>query len=105
MGIVLKGFESSLNRYVAIKILAPRLATNDIARNRFAREARAAAVVLHENVIAIHRVDEGHGLPFLAMPYIAGISLQKRVDAPGSFAFCGPTATRAQRMLATSHPA
>lgn len=83
MGIVLKGFESSLNRYVAIKILAPRLATNGTARKRFAREAKAAAAVLHENVIAIHRVDEWHGLPFLVMPYIAGVSLQKRIDDEG----------------------
>jgi serine/threonine protein kinase len=83
MGIVLKGFESSLNRYVAIKVLAPRLATNGTARMRFAREARAAAAVLHENVIAIHRVDEWHGLPFLVMPYVAGVSLQKRIDEDG----------------------
>ena len=38
---------------------------------------------LHENVIAIHRVDEWHGLPFLVMPYIAGVSLQKRIDDEG----------------------
>jgi len=83
MGIVLKGFESSLNRYVAIKVLAPRLATNGAARNRFSREAQAAAAVRHDNVIAVHRVDEWHGLPFLVMPYVAGISLQKRIDAEG----------------------
>lgn len=83
MGIVLKGFESSLNRYVAIKILAPRLATNGAARKRFAREAQAAAAVRHDNVIAVHRVDEWHGLPFLVMPYVAGISLQKRIDTEG----------------------
>ncbi len=83
MGIVLKGFESSLNRYVAIKILAPRLATNGAARKRFSREAQAAAAVRHDNVIAVHRVDEWHGLPFLVMPYVAGISLQKRIDAEG----------------------
>ncbi len=83
MGIVLKGFEASLNRYVAIKVLAPRLATNGSARQRFAREAQAAAAVLHENVVAIHRVDEFHGLPFLVMPYVAGISLQRRIDDEG----------------------
>jgi serine/threonine protein kinase len=83
MGIVLKGFEASLNRYVAIKILAPRLATNGSARKRFAREAQAAAAVRHDNVIAIHRVDEWHGLPFLVMPYAGGISLQKRIDCDG----------------------
>lgn len=83
MGIVLKGFERSLNRYVAIKILAPRLATNGSARKRFAREAQAAAAVRHDNVIAIHRVDEWHGLPFLTMPYVGGVSLQKRIDSEG----------------------
>ncbi|MCA9183528.1 MAG: serine/threonine protein kinase, partial [Planctomycetales bacterium] len=83
MGIVLKGLERSLNRYVAIKILAPRLATNATARLRFAREARAAAAVLHENVVAIHRVAEAHGLPFLVMPYFVGESLQQRIDRAG----------------------
>ncbi len=83
MGIVLKGFEGSLHRYVAIKVLAPRLATNGTARQRFAREAQATAAVRHDNVIAIHRVDDWHGLPFLVMPYVAGISLQKRIDTQG----------------------
>ena len=83
MGIVLKGFEASLNRYVAIKVLAPRLATSGAARKRFSREAQAAAAVRHDNVIAVHRVDEWHGLPFLVMPYVAGVSLQKRIDEEG----------------------
>ncbi|MEQ1824409.1 MAG: protein kinase [Pirellula sp.] len=84
MGIVLKGFEASLNRFVAIKVLAPRLATNGSARHRFAREAQAAAAVRHENVIAIHRVDDWHGLPFLVMPYVGGLSLQRRLETEGS---------------------
>lgn len=83
MGIVLKGFESALNRFVAIKVLAPRLATSEAARKRFAREAQAAAAVIHENVIAIHRVDQAHGLPFLVMPYLGGVSLQQRIDREG----------------------
>ena len=83
MGVVLKGFEPSLNRYVAIKLLAPSLASTGAARKRFAREAQAAAAVLHENVIAIHRVDESNGLPYLVMPYVNGLSLQKRIDVDG----------------------
>lgn len=83
MGIVLKAFEPSLNRYVAIKVLAPHLASNGAARQRFSREARAVAAVLHENVIAIHRVEENRGLPYLVMPYIAGETLQKRLDDSG----------------------
>jgi serine/threonine-protein kinase len=83
MGIVLKGFETALDRYVAIKILAPHLATSGAARSRFAREAKAAAAVLHENIVSIHRVAEANGLPFLVMPYIPGDSLVKRIDDRG----------------------
>src|SRR5271165_2745226 len=83
MGVVLKGFEAALDRYVAIKLLAPHLASSGAARARFAREARAAAAVLHENVVAIHRVAEAKELPFLVMPYMDGDSLQKRLSARG----------------------
>jgi serine/threonine-protein kinase len=85
MGVVLKGFETALDRYVAIKVLAPHLATSGAARSRFAREARAAAAVLHENVVAIHRVAEANGLPYLVMPYVPGDSLQKRLNEQGPF--------------------
>src|SRR5580765_4965734 len=83
MGVVLKGLDVALNRYVAIKALAPHLATSAAARLRFAREARAAAAVVHENVVAIHAVSEANALPYLVMPYIRGESLQKRLDAHG----------------------
>jgi serine/threonine-protein kinase len=83
MGVVLKGFETALDRYVAIKVLAPHLAMSGAARTRFAREARAAAAVLHKNVVSIHRVAEANGLPFLVMPYIPGDSLLKRLDERG----------------------
>ncbi len=84
MAIVLKGFEPSLNRFVAIKVLAPHLASSGIARRRFSREARAAASVLHPNVIAIHSVSEHRGVPYLVMPYVSGGSLQDRLDDRGA---------------------
>jgi serine/threonine-protein kinase len=68
---------------VAIKVLAPHLATSGAARKRFAREAQAAAAIVHENVIAIHGVDEALGLPYLVMPYVKGESLQRRLDNEG----------------------
>jgi WD40 repeat protein len=83
-GIVLKGYDPSLNRFVAIKVLAPHLASNVAARQRFAREARATAAVSHEHVVAIHGVDEANGLPYLVMEYVAGISLQERLDRAGA---------------------
>ncbi len=84
MGVVLKGFDRSLNRFVAIKILAPHLATSGAARQRFAREAQAAAAVVHSNVVAIHGVDESNSLPYLVMPYLRGTSLQRRIDEHGA---------------------
>ncbi len=83
MSVVLKGFDESLNRFVAIKVLAPQLAVRGSARNRFAREAKAAAAVVHDNVVAIHGVSEFDGLPYLIMPYVRGESLQKLIQRTG----------------------
>ncbi len=86
MGIVLKAFDGPLDRTVAIKVLAPRLASSGAARRRFAREAKAAATVLHPNVIVIHGVSNDGALPFLVMPYLRGESLQRRLDRLGPLA-------------------
>ena len=83
MGIVLKGFDSELNRPIAVKVLAPQLATSGAARQRFAREAQAAAAVVHEHVIAIHAVDTDNKFPFIVMPFVDGESLQARVNRDG----------------------
>src|SRR5262249_43774192 len=72
-----------LKRWVAIKVLSPGLAGDRVARQRFAREAQAAAAVRHEHVITIHAVSECNGLPFLVMEHVAGGSLQDYLDRPG----------------------
>ncbi len=64
--------------------MSPKLAHNESARKRFAREAKAAAAVLHPNVIPIHSVSSGAALPYLVMSYIRGGSLQKRLDQDGA---------------------
>lgn len=83
MGIVLKGFDTELHRVVAIKVLKPHLANNGAARRRFAREAQSAAAVVHEHVIPIHDVLSDGDMPYLVMKYVAGQSLQARVDERG----------------------
>ncbi|MEM7312314.1 MAG: protein kinase, partial [Planctomycetota bacterium] len=83
MGIVFKAFDSELHRPVAVKVLAPWLAQNGTARKRFAREARAAAAVIHPNVIAIYGVNASKKTPFLVMPFVAGPSLQHLIDEHG----------------------
>ena len=81
-GIVLKAFDEMLHRVVAIKVMAPQLAATSPARKRFLREARAAAAVRHENVVAIHAVEE-QPIPYLVMEFIAGETLQQKLDRIG----------------------
>ncbi|MCA9136682.1 MAG: protein kinase, partial [Planctomycetales bacterium] len=88
MGVVFKAFDTELNRPVAVKVLAPYLAGNGAARKRFAREARAAAAVVHEHVVAIHNVETEGEAPFLVMQFVAGESLQQRIDREGPLDLC-----------------
>jgi serine/threonine protein kinase len=83
MGIVLKAHDSELNRPIAIKLLAGHLAHVGAARERFAREGRAAAAVVHEHVVAIYNVESNERVPYLVMQYVPGRSLQARVDEDG----------------------
>jgi len=83
MGIVLRAIDEKLQRVVAIKVMAPQLASCAAARKRFIREAQAAAAVSHDHVVTIHAVEEAGGLPYLAMQYVSGPSLQQRLDKSG----------------------
>jgi serine/threonine protein kinase len=81
MGIVLEAFDSRLQRNVALKVLDPDLAQDNMARQRFCREARAAASISHENVVAVHQVEhtpEGD-LPYLVMQLVPGETLEQRL--------------------------
>jgi hypothetical protein len=83
MGVVLKGFDEKLQRIVAIKLMAAELAVSGTARQRFIREARAAAAVSHEHVVAIHAVEEDHRPPYLVMQFVDGVSLQEKLNREG----------------------
>jgi serine/threonine protein kinase len=80
MGIVLKGYDANLQRVVAVKVLAPELASNPTARKRFLREA---AAVNHPHVVTIHAVEETERLPFLVMELVDGQSLAQKIDGEG----------------------
>ena len=88
MGVVFKAIDTELNRPVAIKVLAPYLAGNGAARQRFAREAKAAAAVVHEHVVPIYNVESDGESPFLVMHYVSGESLQSRIDREGALELC-----------------
>jgi Leucine-rich repeat (LRR) protein len=81
-GIVFRAFDETLQRVVAIKVLAPALAATSPARKRFLREARSSARVRHENVVQVYAVEE-QPLPYLVMEFIPGETLQQRLDRMG----------------------
>jgi WD40 repeat protein/serine/threonine protein kinase len=83
-GVVLKARDSKLQRIVAIKVLAPRLAASGRARQRFVREAQAAAAVRDDHVVAIHAVSDDGLAPYLVMEFIDGITLDERVRRAGA---------------------
>src|SRR5262245_942824 len=83
MGIVLEAHDPALNRKVAIKVLAAEWAHNATARRRFAREAQAAAAVVHDHVVPIYSVAADGEVPYLVMAHIPGRSLQQRIDGTG----------------------
>jgi formylglycine-generating enzyme required for sulfatase activity/serine/threonine protein kinase len=81
-GIVFRAFDETLQRVVALKVMAPQLAATSPARKRFLREARSSAQVRHENVVQVYEVAE-QPLPYLAMEFIPGETLQQRLDRVG----------------------
>ncbi len=85
MGVVIKGFDTHLQRPVALKVMATQLADDETSRKRFCREARAAAAITHEHVVAVYHVEreEGINLPFLVMQLVNGESLEKRLERVG----------------------
>lgn len=85
MGIVYKAFQASLDRYVAIKVLAPHYANDRQARIRFLREAKSAASINHPNVVTVHAVSDHPHLPYLVMQYVKGHSLRDRMETGHRF--------------------
>ncbi|MCH8960451.1 MAG: serine/threonine-protein kinase [Bacteroidetes bacterium] len=73
MGLVYKAEDTKLNRAVAIKLLAAHMVASDTDRQRFYREARAAAALHHPNIATVFEIDETEeGHPFIVMEFIEG---------------------------------
>ncbi len=83
MGVVFRAEDPQLQRIVALKAMLPTLAANESARQRFLREARAAAKLKHDHVVTIHQVGEDRGAPFLAMEFLEGEALEDRLKREG----------------------
>ena len=79
MGEVWKAEDTKLGRDVALKFLAGHLLDDDEAKQRFLREAKAAAAITHPSICHVYEVDEEGGKTFLAMAYLEGESLEDRI--------------------------
>src|SRR5580765_6359652 len=75
MGVVYKGYETSLNRYVAIKVLADSLAHDASVKERFLREARSMASLNDPHIIQIYFIGDDEGQTFFVMEFVDGESL------------------------------
>jgi urea transport system substrate-binding protein len=83
MGVVFDAEDSQLCRRVALKVLKPELALTLVLRERFLHEARAAAALASDHVVAIYQVGSVADVPYLAMQYLHGESLQQRLQRAG----------------------
>jgi WD40 repeat protein len=83
MGVVYRAEDVQLRRPVALKAMLPGLGARAKARERFLREARAAASLKHDHIVTIHQVGEERGAPFLAMEFLEGEPLDQRLKRQG----------------------
>ena len=80
MGVVYRAQHMHLGRTVALKLLNPELAASEEFRERFIREARAAAELEHPNIVPVYDAGEVEGRLYLAMKFIEGTDLAELLE-------------------------
>lgn len=107
MGVVYQGLDTELNRVAALKVMHPEYAASEEARVRFKREAQAAAKLKHDHIVTIYQVGEERQIPFLAMEFLAGKSLDEwlRPDRRASVAETLLIGKQIAKGLAAAHKA
>src|SRR2546430_15946832 len=83
MGVVVRATQLALGRPVALKLIAPELASDEGFRRRFVRESRLAASIDHPNVIPVYEAGEEDGQLFLAMRWVEGTDLRTLIQREG----------------------
>ena len=84
MGTVYLARDTRLNRKLALKVMLPNFAAIPASRERFLREARAAAQISHDNVVTVYEADERDGIPYIAMQYLQGYPLDEYLKKKGN---------------------
>ncbi len=105
MAVVYRARDLSLGRRVALKLIAPELATNDKFRQRFIRESELAASIDHPNVLPIYAAGESEGVLYIAMRYVDGADLGHVIADAGRLdpAAVLPMFTQVAAALDTAH--
>ncbi len=80
MGEVYKAEDTKLKRQVALKFLPRQMTADPEARERFAREAQAAAALNHPNIVTVHEIGKHEGQVFIAMEYVEGQTLKELIS-------------------------
>jgi serine/threonine-protein kinase len=105
MSVVYLAEHPRLKNMVALKLLAPALAEDDLFRERLLRESRLAASLSHPNVIPVYDTGEEDGVLFVSMRYVAGQDLHAliRDDGPLSLADTASVISQAAAALDAAH--
>lgn len=84
MGITYKAFDTNLRSFVALKVINAAYLSNEVARQRFLREARAAAALRHPNVATVFHLGEEGGNYFYAMEFVDGETVETMMKRQGA---------------------
>ena len=106
MGVVFRAEDEKLHRIVALKLLLPRPGQEADQRERFLREARAAAALTHPNIAVVYEVGEADGIAYIAMEFVEGATLRAVLrNGPLELAAALPIALQIAQGLASAHEA
>src|SRR3989475_12884705 len=83
MSVVYQAENLRLNNVIALKVLAPELAADDVFRARFLEESRIAASLNHPNVIPIYDMGSSNGLLYIAMQYVSETDMRQMIKKRG----------------------